>query len=248
MVTCKVGDGELKTYGDIFLFKDSSGVWAAWNDHARCKVTGEFFSQCRIAKWDPNAEKFRNRFIDRRNPEGPNRWWKRPECYITSFARYRDRCYGGRRYYEPNWIPTNLQIFWAAPPQEEYKPTGYDGLLVAIAMVTGDRTDLFEAGTIIKLGDKFNQPKAKHYYVSEVQTGSRKIVEWYAEYLSPDWRRITEKKTGDFRGQVTWMALLSLDAKGVRSRGYKGQAMYELGDKYVNFMKGRVERHQVWRW
>ena len=26
------------------------------------------------------------------------------------------------------------------------------------------------------------------------------------------------------------------------------QAMDELGDKYISFMKGRVERHQIWRW
>jgi hypothetical protein len=251
LVTCKVGDGKLKTYGDIFLFKDSSGVWAAWNDHARCEVTGEFFSQCRIAKWDPGAKKFRNRFIDRRNAEGPDRWWKRPECYITSFARYRNRCYGGRRYYDPIWVPTNLQIFWAAPPQGDYKPTGYGGLLTAIVMVTGDRTDLFEAGTIIKLGNRFNEAKGKQYYVSEVETGSRELQKstspFKTDYLSPDWENITGTKTGCFRGQVTWMALMSLDAKGVRSQGYKERAMAELGDKYISFMKGRVERHQIWR-
>jgi hypothetical protein len=43
------------------------------------------------------------------------------------------------------------------------------------------------------------------------------------------------------------MALMSLDAKGVRSQGYKERAMAELGDKYISFMKGRVERHQIWR-
>ncbi len=247
-VTCKVGAGELKTYGDIFLYKDGADVWVAWNGHARCEVTGEFFSQCRVAKWDPQAKKFRNRFIDRRNAQGPDRWWKRPECYITSFARYRDRCYGGRRYYEPNWVPTNLQIFWAAPPQEDFKPSGDDGLFAAVVMVTGDRTDIFEPGTIIKLGDKFNQPKAKHYYVSEVETGAREPKESNVPcFLSPDWRRITDTKKGDFCGQVTWMGLLSLDADGVRSEGYKKQAMDELGDKYISFMKGRVERHQIWR-
>jgi hypothetical protein len=247
-VTCRVGTGELKTYGDIFLFKDSSGIWAAWNDHARCEVTGEFFSQCRIAQWDPQAKKFRNRFIDRRNAQGPDRWWKRPECYITSFVRYGDRCYGGRRYYEPNWVATNLRIFWAARPQEKYAPTDYTGANAAVVMVTGDRTDIFEAGTIIKLGEKFNQPKAKHYYVSQVETGAREVNEsTQNNRLSPDWRRITDTYSGEFRGQVTWMALLSLDADGVRWRGYDEQAMFELGDKYISFMKGRVERHQIWR-
>jgi hypothetical protein len=249
---CKLGNSEIKTYGDIFLFKDSSGVWAAWNDHTRCSVTGEYFSQCRIAKWDPLQKKFHPRFVDRVNAEGSNRWWKRPECYITSFARYRNRCYGGRRYFDPNWVPTNLQIFWAAPPQEDWKPAGYDGLLTAVVMVTGDRTDLFEAGTIIRVGDKFNEAKGKHYYVSEVETGSRKLEEstslFERDYLSDDWRRITGAKKGAYCGQVTWMALMSLEAEGVRTRGYAGQALHELGDKYVSFMKGRVERHQIWRW
>jgi hypothetical protein len=246
LVTCKVGDGDLKTYGDIFLFKDSSGIWAAWNGHARCSATGEFFSQCRIAKWDNNAKKFRNKFVDRRNDAGSKRWWNTPECYITSFARYRDQCYGGRRYYDPNWVPTNLQIFWAAPPQDDYKPTGYEGFFVAIVMVTGDRTDLFEQGTLVRLGDRFNEAKGKRYYVSEVETCSREVKS-YGQYLSSQWRSITDTGKGHFKGQVTWMALLSLDADGVRENGYKEQAMDELGDKYISFMKGRIERHQLWR-
>jgi len=242
-VTCKVDADDLATYGDIFLFKDASGIWAAWNGHDRCYVSGESFSQCRIAKWNEARKKFEEQFCDRKG----ERWFDKPECYITSFGRYKGRCYGGRRYFDPNWVPTNLRIFWAAPPQQEYKPTGYDSLFVGLAMVTGDRTDLFEAGTFIQLGDKFNQPTGRHYYVSEVQTGSREL-QWNGIYLSPDWREITDTATGDFRGQVTWMGLLSLDAEKVRWKGYAVQAMDELGDKYINFMKGRIERHQIWRW
>jgi len=177
--TCKVGSDDLETYGDIFLFKDGAAIWVAWNDRQPCDKTDEYFSQCRIAKWNARTKKFDNVFVDRRNTAKGKRWWNKPECYITSFARYRRQCYGGRRYYEPNWVPTNLRIFWAAPPQEEYgkiaqgKVNEYGGVAVAIALVTGDRTDLFEPGTIIRLGDEFNKPTGKRYYVSEVQTFSR---------------------------------------------------------------------------
>ena len=245
-VPCLVGSKNLETYGDIFLFKAGNDVWAAWNDHGEDEYPGEFYAQCRIAKWNETKEIFEQQFLDRKGP----RWFDKPECYITSFIRHKGRSYGGRRYYEPNWVHTNLRFFYAAPPQGDDAqwglPADYDGGLVAVCLLPGDRTDVFEAGDIIRLGDdkEPGKPQSKMYYASEVATFSRKIY-GNNPHLHGDWQKITGTVAGYYQGEVTMLSLLAV--RPPRAGNYEKLVIKLMAGRCISVKKGRDERQEIWR-
>jgi hypothetical protein len=244
-VTCRVGTDDLATYGDVFLSKDDSGIWAAWNDRGEDGYPGEFYARCRIAKWNETKKIFEERFRDRKG----ERWFDKPECYITSFVRYKGRCYGGRRHYEPNWIHTNLRFFFAAPPLEDDAwvglPHGYDGGLVAICLLHVDRADVFDPGDIIRLGDaeEPGKPQSKSYYVSEVRTFCRRIHR-NSPHLHDDWRKITGTTEQNFEGEVTVLALLGV--RPPRAENYNEEVIKEMACRCISIKKGHDERHEIW--
>jgi len=242
---CKVRHYPLATYGDIFLYKDASGIWAAWNDHGRDEETGEYYARCRIAKWDKNKEIFVERFCDR----GGERWHDKSECYITSFVRYKNECYGGRRYYEPNWVHTNFRFFYGSSPQGPEQPTGFDGSFVACVMLPGDRTDIFEVGDEIRLGSdvRVGEPQGKTYYISEIET-FRKRLSKNNEFLAENWYVILGYKTppNEFNGEVTLLRVLSV-GRPTGGQTYDQRVKKEMLNRYISLKKGRDERHEVWR-
>jgi hypothetical protein len=245
-VTCQVGTNDLATYGDVFLSKDGSGIWAAWNDHGEDGYPGEYYARCRIAKWNETKKIFEEQFRDRKG----ERWFDEPGFYITSFVRHKGRCYGGRRRYEPNWIHTNLRFFFAAPPQSEDAwfslPSDYDGGFVAICLLHSDRADVFEAGDIIRLGDdeEPGKPQSKYYYVTEVTTYCRRISK-NSPYLHDDWKKITGTTGTDFEGEVTVLALLMV--RPPRAGDYDEEVVKEMAGRCISVKKGHDERHEIWR-
>lgn len=226
---CTYGNGtRIETYGDIFLWKDGSKVYAAWNDFEK-DGNGEQYAVCRVAEHSGNG-KFTKLW---QNREGQGLYDK-PECYITSFAFFKNKFYFGCRYYERNWIATGMKIFWAAPPQNEYllnMPTGYDGTYAVICMVKGDKSDVIQEGDMVNLG------AGKRYRVSEVETLEREVGKEGKPYLAP----------GEeiYRGKVTSFLLLSLDEFRGGEKAYEGQVCSEVLGKKISISKGRVERHQI---
>ncbi|HUV87840.1 MAG TPA: hypothetical protein VMX79_12105 [bacterium] len=221
---CGVGNDTIATYGKIFLCKDESGIYCAWNDHAQDK-SWRWFSQCKIAKW-LDGERFLLIWTDR---DTGNRNYK-PESYITSFVRHKDRFYMGRKYFEPNWVDTNLRIFWAGLPREDLKPEDYSGAPVAICAVKGDRTDILEPGTQIVV-----RPGPGPYKLDVECRISDKVhaetigVNNFADYWKLDHAAEGEKP---YEGMVTWFPLLLAHP-------------WEVRGTYISVMKGRDERHQI---
>lgn len=236
---CVVGSDKIATYGKIFLYKDDSGIYCAWNGHAQ-DGNGRWFTQCKVAKWR-EGHRFRLLWTDRTAGD----WYKRPESYITSFIHYKGKFYLGRKYYEPNWVDTKLRIFWAAPPQNNLKPTEYTGGQVAICCVKGDRADVLEPGDQVALrpGEKPWRNNEQYRISSEVNTGQVEVDEYTLTYrglfrrgfayvqvtFPPDYAVEDE---WPYKGKITWFALLLAKPWAVRG-------------KYITVMKGRDERHQI---
>ncbi len=233
---CVVGSDKIATYGKIFLYKDDSGIYCAWNDHARDE-NGRWFTQCKVAK-QKQGRKFRLLWTDRTAGD----WHKRPESYITSFIHYKGKFYLGRKYFEPNWVDTKLRIFWAAPPQNELKPTEYTGGQVAICCVKGDRTEVLEPGDqiVLRPGEGSWRYKQRYRISSEVNTGQveirepRYVIKWSLgrpPTVDPPPDYAVEDEI-PYEGKITWFALLLAIPWVVRG-------------KYISVMKGRDERHQI---
>lgn len=236
---CKVNDGSyLETYGDIFLWKNGTTIYAAWNDTS---VYNEvWFSQIKVGRWD--GTQFIKQYVDRFGQS----WRSGAENYLTSFAYHNNQRHLAAMYYEPNWLNTQLQFFWGAPPQTDVKPTGYDGGFVATLMVPGDRTDVFEVGDYIRVGG-FEEPGAKEYYISEIDVLDRTISSG-ANFLHVSWRQITGTATGDFSGTATLLSLLQIDKWDT---SYNAQVRLEFGldataGGYISVKKGRDVRNRIY--
>jgi hypothetical protein len=223
---CVVGSDKIATYGKIFLFKDDSGIYCAWNDHGQDE-NGRWFTQCKVAK-RIQGHRFRLLWTDRTAED----WYKRPESYITSFVYYKGKFYLGRKYFEPNWVDTKLRIFWAAPPQANLKPAEYGGGRVAICAVKGDRSDVLEPGDQIALRPGEAPWRNIEQYRISSQVNVRQVE--ISEKASTDYwgTRYAASKTVPYRGEITWFALLLAAPWAVRG-------------KYISVMKGRDERHQI---
>jgi hypothetical protein len=254
--TCEMaGGGTLSTYGDIFLFKYGSRVYAAWNDHA-CDAGYNRFPQCKLAVWEEAKSRFRRIWVNRKG----ERWWVQDvESYITSAIRHRDRFYLGRRYYGRNWIDTGVKVFWAAPPQTNMGVSVYDGGIVAMAAVKGDKSEVFEAGDVIRFyvgsGELSNRGlPGKEYVISEVQTFEREItpkivlepwLQWQAGPTETSTEYLADGEGSYYKGEVTLLSILSIEPYMENGRTYSEQIGFEVRGKYISVAKGRDERHQI---
>lgn len=237
---CYDNEGQkVETYGDIYLFKTGSNIYAAWNARGEPEP-GHFFNKCRVGKW--NGKVFVIVFTDRWG----NDYYKAPECYIESAIKHRGHFYFGRRYYERNWIDTALRIFYAIKPIKGIGCHNYDGTLTVICAVKGDKTDVIQAGSLIRLRDTgTSEAKGKIYFVSEIGTGTEYVGSSGGEghWIYP--ARLAEGED-PYLGQITWFTLLSIDGRTVYDAwSYSAQVAREVEGKYITIANGRDERHQV---
>jgi len=227
----------VESYGNIYLFKKNSTVYAAWNERAEA-TRGRWFNKCKVGRW--NGELFVIVFTDRWG----NDYYKAPEIYIKSAIKHKGYFYFGTRYYERNWIDTAMRIFYATKPIINISCRDYDGGLAAVGVVKGDKTDVISAGKIIRLRDtETANPKGKYYFISEVVTGTR-----YIGVGSGLWAFGSCLAEGEsaYLGQVTWFTLLSIDGHTVYdSSSYEAQVAREVTGKYITLAAGRDERHQI---
>lgn len=236
---CYTNEGlKLATYGNIYLFKSGSTIYAAWNDRGEPKP-GHFFNKCRIARW--NGKVFVIVFTDRWG----NDYYTGPEIYIKSAIRHDNHFYLGTRYYEHNWVDTALKIFYAVQPVDVCYD--YDGSLAVICAVKGDKTGVIVPGSLIRLRDTEGAgAKGKVYYVCEVDTtteyvggigGGRGIWRYYGK-LAPG--------ESTYKGRITGFTLLSVDGQTVYNEAsYSDQVKREVTGRYITIAVGRDERHQI---
>ena len=234
---CRVSDGrDLETYGDIFLWKDGSTIYAAWNDHGQ-DSKGRWFSQCKVARWTGSI--FQKIWVSRSGDD----WADTEERYITSFAVHNNEIYLGMKYYEPNWVDTQIEVLWGAPPQDTVRPTNYEGGLVALIAFKGDKTDVLEEGDLFRVGG-YAVPGYKIYQISEVGTGERELAagkEFSSTHLVND--------VSSYTGALTWCVVYAVDKfkPGQYNTQIRREFGLDVGGHYLSLMKGRDERHQICR-
>lgn len=237
---CYDNEGKkVETYGDIYLFKTGSTIYAAWNARGEPKP-GHFFNKCRVGKW--NGKVFIIVFTDRWG----NDYHEAPENYIKSAIRYKDHFYFGTRYCERNWVDTGMKIFYAVRPVIDTLCCDYNGGLAAVCTAKGDKTDIIQAGSLIRLRDtETADPKGKYYFVSEVTTdtkhvGLSAITKWWGNPLS------LAPGEDPYLGQITRFTLLNIDGQGVyNTETHRAQIAREIVGKYITIAVGRDERHQI---
>jgi len=228
----KADDGrEVATPGDIYLARAGGDVYVAWNDAAFDGAHRAWFGQCKLGRLQ--GSEVRKLFVDRWGPT----WHEKPAFELAGgVARFGAALYGGRRRLERRWVRTGPQTVWAAPPQGDV-PEGYDGGRAAVFMVAGDRTDLLQAGDVVRLGrEAAGAPAPREYVLAEVDAGVRHINEDSPYALDDSWRGIT--------AVFTWGALLEVDRTGL---AYDDQVRLEVLGKYVSVAKGMTSRHELWR-
>lgn len=235
-VECFDNEGrKVETYGNIYLFKIGSNIYAAWNAHGEPK-SGDFFNKCRAGRW--NGSVFVIVFTDRWG----NDYHEAPEIYLKSATRYKDHFYFGTRYYEHNWIDTTMKIFYAIQPTM----TNYDGSLGVTCVVKGDKTDVIQAGTLLRLRDtETADAKRKVYFVSEVNSETEYVGSSLGE---GQWIYPAKLAPGEdpYLGQITSFSLLAVDGTTVYdATSYSDQIKREVVGRYISIAVGRDERHQI---
>jgi hypothetical protein len=223
--------GVLATRGDIFLAGGAAATYVGWNDHGFDDQSRCWFGQCRLGELTGGA--VRELFVDRWGSS----WYTAPAYELGDGLAVRGGAlYGGRRRLERRWVRTGWQVVWAAPPQGNL-PAGYDGGSAGVLMVPGDRTDLLQAGAVLRLGETATgEPHAKEYVVAEASTGVRAIGEYDPYALNDEWRGIT--------AVFSWAVVMEL---GHSYATLAAQVRAELLGKYLTVGQGPTARHELWR-
>lgn len=213
----------LRTRGKIYLAKEGSTVYAAWN-RWRFKA-GNWFLQVAWGVLDGAKIKV----------AGRDRVWQnyqdRPPRELTAFAVFNKKYWFGVKRIEPRWRNTAMQIICAMPPQ--VGPANYDGGLVASCMVSYDKTEYIREGDLIRVrAPGKSEAENKEYLVSE------------CEAIPPFEITDTTHSYRTYGPQVrTRFILFALDS--FPAGKYNEQAKAELADHYVTIMEGWDIRGEI---
>ena len=226
-------DQVLETYGNIFLSRDGGIVYVAWNEHRQDEY-GAWYNCCCQGHWTGTRVN-----VDFRDRSGP-KWRNSPERYITAYAHHKGKSYFGLRRYDRRWVDLGLKIFYAAPPQTDSSPRGYDGGYACLGAVKGNKEDVLESGSVVRLGP-YNNPGRQEWRIMDVASGSRQfrigIPPWSTSYLAEG------EATGIFT--ITWFTLLALNSIPPGPDAYNAAVGREVRGKYITIAAGRDERAEI---
>ena len=232
----------LSVNGDIFLYDDGDIIWLAFNRVHETKYKGNYFSTANLGRIDFNGiVKPILIYQDRSHTDDTTLPAFEIESYIVEDGKH----FGGRRRYKRNWVKTGIQVVWAAPPQNEWKPESWDGDLAFTVLVESDRTDLFGEGDYIRLGgSETGEPGGKEYVISEIEAGTW-FIDPDSEYALDDWKNVLK--------HFTRITCIGID-QPVMGGGYDYPGAYakqvesEILGKYLTVAKGWDIRVEMFYW
>ncbi len=220
-VQTKWNNGEdVKSYGNIYLYKDDKGdIFIAVNE-AR-EANDGYYTRIRLGMWNSALGRFWNLYKSRAEDSGDN-------YQVSSPIAVRDNIiYGGAKLYNKNWVKTGIPIAWARPPQGDFKPSDGDGSYTATVLIPGDHTDLFEASGRIRLAStETGETLYKEYFISESQVVTRDLTA--SDYALEAYK---------VKGKFTHLILKNIDRE-FNGNTYQEQVTLELLGQYISVMQG----------